>query len=59
MPRTFVLTHDEGGIEKSTSATNIAYGLVGLLMRSGAANFRMLLVDTDNQAHASVVTTGH
>src|SRR5829696_3783835 len=59
MTRTFVLTNHTGGVGKSTSATNIAYGLVGLLRRSGAANCRVLLVDTDSQAHASLVTTGH
>ncbi len=59
MTRVFVLTNHKGGVGKSTSATNIAYGLVGLLRRSGAANCRVLLVDTDSQAHASLVTTGH
>ncbi len=58
MTRTFVLTNHKGGVGKSTSATNIAYGLVGLLRRSGASNCRVLLVDTDSQAHASLVTTG-
>jgi chromosome partitioning protein len=59
MTRTFVLTNHKGGVGKSTSATNIAYGLVGLLRRSGASNCRVLLMDTDSQAHASLVTTGH
>ena len=59
MTRTFVLTNHKGGVGTSTSATNIAYGLVGLLRRSGAANCRVLLVDTDSQAYASPVTTGH
>lgn len=59
MTRVFVLTNHKGGVSKSTSATNIAYGLVGLLRRFGAANCRVLLVDTDSQAHASLVTTGH
>jgi len=59
MTRVYVLTNHKGGVGKSTSATNIAYGLVGLLRRSGATNCRVLLVDTDSQAHASLVTTGH
>ncbi len=59
MTRVFVLTNHKGGFGKSTSATNIAYGLVGLLRRSGTANCRVLLVVTDSQAHASLVTRGH
>jgi hypothetical protein len=43
---------------KSTSATNIAFGLVNVLRWVGAANRRVLLVDTDSQGHASLVTTG-
>ncbi len=37
MTRVFVLTNHKEGVGKSTSATNIAYGLVGLLRLSGAA----------------------
>ena len=43
---------------KSTSATNIALGIVHLLRRADASNCRVLLIDTDSQAHASLVTTG-
>jgi hypothetical protein len=43
---------------KSTSATNIALGLVGILRRAGANNPRVLLIDTDSQGHATLVTTG-
>ncbi|MBK8025001.1 MAG: ParA family protein [Chloroflexi bacterium] len=58
MSRVFVFTNHKGGVAKSTSATNIAIGLVGMLRRAGAANPRVLLIDTDSQAHASLVTTG-
>lgn len=59
MTRIFALTNHKGGVGKSTSATNIAFGLAGLLRRAGAANHRVLLIDTDSQAHATLVTTGH
>ena len=58
MTRSFVLTNHKGGVGKSTSATNIAIGLVTVLRHAGAANSRVLLIDTDSQGHASLVTTG-
>jgi len=58
MTRVYVLTNHKGGVGKSTSATNIALGLAGVLRRAGAANSRILLIDTDSQGHASLVTTG-
>jgi chromosome partitioning protein len=57
MTRVFVLTNHKGGVGKSTSATNIALGLAGVLRRAGASNSRILLIDTDSQGHASLVTT--
>jgi len=59
MTRVFVLTNHKGGVGKSTSATHIAAGLVGILRRAGVSNPRVLLIDTDSQGHASLVTTGH
>lgn len=56
--RVFVLTNNKGGVGKSTSATNIALGMVGMFRRMGAPNSRVLLIDTDSQAHATLVTTG-
>ena len=58
MTRAFVLTNHKGGVGKSTSATNIALGIAGVLRRAGASNSRVLLVDTDSQGHATLVTTG-
>ena len=58
MTRVFVLTNHKGGVGKSTSATNIAFGLAGVFRRAGAANCRVLLIDTDSQGHATLVTTG-
>ncbi len=54
----YAMTNHKGGVGKSTSATNIAFGLTGLLRRAGASNHRVLLIDTDSQAHATLVTTG-
>ncbi len=58
MPRTLVLTNCKGGGGKSTSATNIAFGLVNVLRSAGTSNPRVLLIDTDSQGHATLVTTG-
>ena len=58
MTRVFVFTNHKGGVGKSTSATNIALGIAGVLRRAGASNPRVLLVDTDSQGHATLVTTG-
>ncbi len=58
MTRIFVLTNHKGGVGKSTSATNIAFGLAGVFHQIGAANCRVLLIDTDSQGHATLVTTG-
>ena len=58
MTRVFVFTNHKGGVGKSTSATNIAFGMVGLLRKAQAPNCRVLLIDTDSQAHATLVTTG-
>ncbi len=58
MTRVFVMTNHKGGVGKSTSATNVAFGIVQVLRQAGAANSRVLLIDTDSQGHASLVTTG-
>jgi chromosome partitioning protein len=58
MTRSFVFTNHKGGVGKSTSATNIALGMVNVLRRANASNCRVLLIDTDSQGHASLVTTG-
>jgi chromosome partitioning protein len=58
MTRTIVLTNHKGGVGKTTSATNIALGLVRVLRHLKARNTRVLLIDTDSQAHATLVTTG-
>src|SRR5688572_21221017 len=58
MTRVFVFTNHKDGDGKSTSATNTALGIVGMLRRANAPNCRVLLVDTDSQGHATLVTTG-
>lgn len=57
MTRVFVFTNHKGGVGKSTSATNIAFGMVGVLRKAGTSNCRVLLIDTDSQAHATLITT--
>jgi chromosome partitioning protein len=58
MTRVFVFTNHKGGVGKSTSSTNVALGISAMLRRHGASNSRVLLIDTDSQGHASLVTTG-
>ncbi len=58
MTPVFVLTNHKGGVGKSTSATTIAFGIANVLRHAKAANSRVLLVDTDSQAHATLITTG-
>lgn len=58
MTHVFVFTNHKGGVGKSTSATNIALGLSSVLKSAGATNSRVLLIDTDSQSHATLVTTG-
>jgi cellulose biosynthesis protein BcsQ len=55
MTRVFVFTNHKGGVGKSTSATHTALGIAGMLRRAGAPNARVLLIDTDSQAHATLV----
>ncbi len=58
MTHIFVLTNHKGGVGKSTSAANIAYGITKVLGQAGAAKQRVLLIDTDSQGHATLITTG-
>jgi chromosome partitioning protein len=58
MTHVFVFTNHKGGVGKSTSATNAALGIISVLRRAGAKNHRVLLIDTDSQGHATLVTTG-
>ncbi|MBZ0308198.1 MAG: ParA family protein [Anaerolineae bacterium] len=55
---TVVLTNNKGGVGKTTTTTNFAYGLCQSLKNAGAANCRVLIVDTDSQAHATLTATG-
>ncbi|MDX2138675.1 MAG: AAA family ATPase [Chloroflexota bacterium] len=58
MTHVLALTNHKGGVGKSTSATNIAFGICRVLRKLGAPNHRILLIDTDSQGHATLVTTG-
>jgi chromosome partitioning protein len=59
MTHVFVMTNHKGGVGKSTSATNVAYGLVRVLQQIQAPQRQVLLIDTDSQGHGSLVTTNH
>ena len=58
MTHVFVMTNHKGGVGKSTTATNTAFGIVRLLHNAGAPNNRVLLIDTDSQGHATLITAG-
>jgi chromosome partitioning protein len=55
--RSICLTNNKGGVGKTTTAVSLAHGLV-LLLRHNNMPHRVLLVDTDSQAHATLLTTG-
>lgn len=55
---TIVLTNNKGGVGKTTTTINLAYGLCHSLKQAGLSNCRVLVVDTDSQAHATLTTTG-
>jgi chromosome partitioning protein len=55
---TVVMTNNKGGVGKTTTTVNFAYGLCQSLRQAGASNPRVLIVDTDSQAHATLTATG-
>jgi len=54
----FVITNHKGGTGKSTTATNVAFGLTRALRQAGVERHQVLLIDTDSQSHATLLTTG-
>jgi chromosome partitioning protein len=55
--RSICLTNNKGGVGKTTTAVSLAHGLV-ILLRHNKMPHRVLLIDTDSQAHATLLTTG-
>jgi chromosome partitioning protein len=55
--RSICLTNNKGGVGKTTTAVSLAHGLV-LLLRHNNMPHKVLLIDTDSQAHATLLTTG-
>jgi chromosome partitioning protein len=55
--RSICLTNNKGGVGKTTTAVSLAHGLV-ILLRHNNMPHRVLLVDADSQAHATLLTTG-
>ena len=55
--RSICLTNNKGGVGKTTTAVSLAHGLV-ILLRHNQMPHRVLLIDTDSQAHATLLTTG-
>ena len=48
MTHIFVMTNHKGGVAKSTTATNVAFGLVQMLRQAGVERHKVLLIDTDS-----------
>ena len=55
--RSICLTNNKGGVGKTTTSVALAHGLV-MLLRHNNLPHRILLVDADSQAHATLLTTG-
>lgn len=60
MARTRVITfaNNKGGSAKTTTTTTMGHGLVLILQGSGLENSKVLIVDTDSQAHSTLLLTG-
>ena len=56
--RSICLTNNKGGVGKTTTAVSLAHGLT-ILLRHDNMPYRVLLIDTDSQAHATLLATGH
>lgn len=54
----FVLTNHKGGVGKTTASCNLAFGLARALHALKVPVNKVLLIDTDSQAHATLLTTG-
>lgn len=57
MASVFVLTNNKGGVGKSTSVVNCAYGMTLALAQSNVPNKKVLIIDTDGQGHTTLLTT--
>ena len=55
--RSICVTNNKGGVGMTTTSVSLAHGLV-ILLRHNNMPHRVLLVDTDSQAHATLLTTG-
>jgi chromosome partitioning protein len=42
MTRIFALTNHKGGVGKSTSATNLAYGILMLMEKAGVKQYKLM-----------------
>lgn len=58
MTHVFVMTNHKGGVGKSTTAVNLSFGIALALKHMGVKRNRVLLIDTDSQGHATLLTTG-
>lgn len=52
------LANNKGGVAKTTTTVNVAHGLALMMEQANFKNGRVLVVDTDSQAHATLLLTG-
>lgn len=50
--------NNKGGSAKTTTTTTVAHGLTLMLQKSNMPNTNVLVVDTDSQAHSTLLLTG-
>lgn len=54
---TITLANNKGGSAKTTSATTLGHGLATIMRNSEFPNPKVLLIDTDSQAHSTLLLT--
>lgn len=57
MAKILTFANNKGGVAKTTTTTNVAHGLTLLMEQAKFPNGRVLVVDMDSQAHATLLLT--
>jgi chromosome partitioning protein len=57
MAKIYTFGNNKGGVAKTTTTTNVAHGLALMMEQAKFPNGRVLVVDMDSQAHATLLLT--